>query len=102
MPRYLDKNNFFIVIFVGWLSLWLSLGVLPNNLNYSFNKTDVVNFFRVYTPLFFSFFFLLILSIKYFKFKINFKKKFTINNLFIILLIFTITKTEFLFIQNTN
>jgi len=88
MPRYLDKNNFFIIIFGGWLSLWLSLGILPNNLNYSLNKADVVNFFRVYTPLFFSFFFLLILSIKYFKFKINYKRKFTITNLFIIYFLF--------------
>jgi O-antigen ligase len=91
MRRYLDKNNFFTVIFVGWLSLWLSLGVLPNNLNYNFNKyADIVNFFRIYTPLFFSFFFLFIISIKYFKFKINYKEKFTITNLFIIYFLFQV------------
>jgi O-antigen ligase len=91
MSKYLDKNNLFIVIFLGWLSLWLSLGITPNNLNYNFNKyVDIVNFFRVYTPLFFSFFFLFIISIKYFKLKINYKKKFTITNLFIIYFLFQV------------
>ena len=91
MPKYLDKNNLFIVIFVGWLSLWLSLGIIPNNLNYNFNKyEDIVNLFRVYTPLFFSFFYLFIISIKYLKFKINYKKKFTITNLFIIYFLFQV------------
>ena len=66
MLKFNYSNKYFLIIFISWLFLWLSLGVLPNNLNDNIKTyLDLINYLRVYIPLFFSFFLLLIIFIKY-------------------------------------
>lgn len=73
---------------ISWIFLWLSIGVTPKNLDYNFQSyIDIINIFRVFTPIFFLIIlFLLIIIIKFQNEKINCEKKeyFTFINLFLI------------------
>jgi len=90
MFKFFYANKYLAIIFISWLSLWLSLGILPTNLNNKFDTyIDLVNFLRVYIPLFFAFSLLIIISAKYLKFFNHYKKNsITIVNLFIIYFLF--------------
>ena len=75
MLKFFDRNKYSGIIFISWLFLWLSLGILPTNLNNKlYTYKDLINFLRVYTPLFFSVSLLLIISIKYLRFFNHYKK----------------------------
>jgi len=73
---------------ISWIFLWFSIGVTPKNLDYNFQSyIDIINIFRVFTPIFFLIIlFLLIIIIKFQNKKINCEKKeyFTFINLFLI------------------
>lgn len=90
MLKFLCVNKYLTIIFISWLSLWLSLGILPTNLNNKFNTyINLINSLRVYMPLFFAFTLLLIISAKYLNFSNNYKaNSLTIANLFIIYFLF--------------
>lgn len=92
MLKFIYRNNYLAIIFISWLFLWLSLGILPSNLNIKLNTyVDLINTLRVYIPLFFTFSLLLIIFIKYLKIFNNYKKNsLTIVNLFIIYFLFQI------------
>ena len=86
MLKFFYRNKYSAIIFISWLSLWLSLGILPTNLNNKlYTYKDLINSLRIYMPLFFSMSLLLIISIKYLRFFNHYKKNsLTIVNLFII------------------
>jgi hypothetical protein len=92
MLKFLCVNKYLVIIFISWLSLWLSLGILPTNLNNKFNTyIDLINSLRVYMPLFLTFFLLLIISSQYLKFFNHYKENsLAIVNLFIIYFLFQI------------
>jgi O-antigen ligase len=92
MLKFIYRNNYLAIIFISWLFLWLSLGILPTNLNNKLNTyVDLINTLRVYIPLFFTFSLLLIIFIKYLKIFNHYKKNsLTIVNLFIIYFLFQI------------
>jgi hypothetical protein len=92
MLKFINRNKYLAIIFISWLFLWLSLGILPSNLNNKLNTyVDLINTLRVYMPLFFTVFLLLIILTKYFKFFNHYKKNpLTIINLFIIYFLFEI------------
>lgn len=92
MLNFIYRNNYLVIIFISWLLLWISLGILPANLNNNINTyVDLINTLRVYMPLFFTFSLLLIIFTKYLKFFNNYKKNsLTIVNLFIIYFLFQI------------
>jgi len=92
MLRFIYRNNYLVIIFISWLFLWLSIGILPTNLNNKLNTyVDLINTLRVYIPLFFTFFLLVIIFIKYLKIFNHYKKNsLTIVNLFIIYFLFQI------------
>lgn len=82
--NYIDK--YFATIFICWLFLWVSLGILPNNLNNEImTYLDLINYLRVYVPIFCAFSLFLIICFKYVSFFSLYKKEnSTIINLFII------------------
>jgi len=87
MLQFINKKIYLKVILISWIFLWLSIGVTPKNLDYNFNSyIDIINIFRVFTPIFFIIiFFLLIIIIKFKNLKKNYQKKyFTFINLFLI------------------
>ena len=87
MLKFINKKNCFIVIFISWIFLWLSVGVTPKNLDYnSHSYTDLINIIRVFSPIFFtSILFLLIIIIKLLNTKKDYNKKyFSFINLFLI------------------
>ena len=86
MLKFFNRNKYSAIIFISWLSLWLSIGILPTNLNSKlYTYKDLINSLRIYMPLFFSMSLLLIISIKYLRFFNHYKKNsLTIVNLFII------------------
>jgi len=92
MLKVIFENKTLALIFVSWLFLWIALGILPQNLNNKINTyVDLINYFRVYIPIFFSFILLLVIFAKYLKFFKNYKKNFfTTINLFIIYFLFQI------------
>ena len=92
MLKFINRNKYLTIIFISWLFLWLSLGILPTNLNNKLNNyVDLINTLRVYMPVFFAFFLLLIILTKYFNFFSHYKKNsLTIVNLFIIYFLFQI------------
>ena len=92
MLKFIYRNNYLAIIFIPWLLLWLSLGILPANLNNKLNTyVDLINTLRVYMPLIFTFSLLLIIFTKYDKFFYHYKKNsITIVNLFIIYFFFQI------------
>jgi len=92
MLNFIYRNNYLVIIFISWLLLWLSIGILPANLNNNVNTyVDLINILRVYAPLFFTFFLLLIIITKYLKFFNYYKNNsLTIVNLFTIYFLFQI------------
>lgn len=88
MLRFINKKIYLKVVLISWIFLWLSIGVTPKNLDYNFQSyIDIINIFRVFTPIFFLIIlFLLIIIIKFQNEKINCEKKeyFTFINLFLI------------------
>lgn len=92
MLKFHYRNKYLVIIFISWLFLWLSLGILPTNLNNKFNTyIDLINSLRVYMPLFLTFFLLLIISSQYLKFFNHYKENsLAIVNLFIIYFLFQI------------
>jgi len=88
MLKLINKKIYFSIILISWIFLWLSIGVTPKNLDYSFQSyVDIINIFRVFAPVFFTiilFFFIII--IKFQNKKIIYEKKeyFTFINLFLI------------------
>ena len=92
MLKFINRNKYLTIIFISWLFLWLSLGILPTNLNNKLNNyVDLINTLRVYMPVFFAFSLLLIILTKYFNFFSHYKKNsLTIVNLFIIYFLFQI------------
>ena len=87
MLRFINKKIYLKVVLISWIFLWLSIGVTPKNLDYNFQSyIDIINIFRVFTPIFFLIIlFLLIIIIKFQNEKINCEKKeyFTFINLFL-------------------
>jgi len=72
---------------ISWIFLWLSIGVTPKNIDYNFQSyINIINIFRVFTPIFFIIIlFLLIIIIKFKNAKTNYQKEyFTFINLFLI------------------
>ena len=88
MLQFINKKIYLKVVLISWIFLWLSIGVTPKNLDYNFQSyIDIINIFRVFTPIFFLIIlFLLIIIIKFQNKKINCEKKeyFTFINLFLI------------------
>jgi hypothetical protein len=91
MLQFINKKIYLIVILMSWIFLWLSIGVVPKNLDYNFQSyIDIINIFRVFAPIvFINILFLLIIIIKFQNVKINYKKEyFTFINLFLIYFFF--------------
>jgi len=88
MLQFINKKIYLKVVLISWIFLWFSIGVTPKNLDYNFQSyIDIINIFRVFTPIFFLIIlFLLIIIIKFQNKKINCEKKeyFTFINLFLI------------------
>jgi O-antigen ligase len=87
MLQFINKKNYFKVLLISWIFFWLSIGVTPLNLDYNLQSyINVINIFRVYIPLFFIIFFLiLIIFIKLLKVEIDIKKDyFSFINFFLI------------------
>jgi O-antigen ligase len=85
MLQFTNKKIYLKVILISWIFLWLSIGVTPKNLGYNFHSyIDIINIFRVFTPIFFIIIlFLLIIIIKFKNLKTNYQKEyFTFINLF--------------------
>jgi O-antigen ligase len=92
MFKFICENKTLAIIFISWSFLWISIGILPQNLNIKINTyVDLINYLRVYLPVFFTFILTFIVFIKFSKFLNYYKKKlFTIINLFTIYFLFQI------------
>lgn len=92
MFKVIYENKNLSITNISWLFLWLSIGILPQNLNIKINTyIDLINYFRVYVPVFFTFILLFVIFTKYLKFANYYKKNFfTTINLFIIYFLFQI------------
>ena len=92
MFRVIYENKNLLITNISWLFLWLSIGILPQNLNIKINTyIDLINYFRVYIPVFFTFILLFVIFSKYLTFAKYCKKNFfTTINLFIIYFLFQI------------
>jgi hypothetical protein len=92
MFKFICENKTLAIIFISWSFLWISIGILPQNLNIKVNTyVDLINYLRVYLPVFFTFILTFIVFIKFSKFLNYYKKKlFTIINLFTIYFSFQI------------
>ena len=91
MLQFINKKIYFIVILMSWVFLWLSVGVVPKNLDYNFQSyISIINILRVFAPIIFIIIlFFLIIIIKFQNVKINYKKEyFTFINLFLIYFFF--------------